>query len=182
MIANISHIITNLTVAVGAIEDILNISWPNPFKKAQEDAPEKVTTSNPPRTIQITIASLVAFATGIIGFIGCVLTLVLFFNNKMGTIPYLELLINSLGNISGDNTKYVGISVMVVSFFHIIAGYMLWNSLKKGGIFGMVISAIDLSSFIFAFIFPPLAFVLNCAFLMGAVLVSMITLSWDSLC
>ncbi len=98
------------------------------------------------RRVAISVASLIFFFTGVAGLSAIALNLLSILNE--GVIPAVFGM-NVMGGSVLESIGYLtwimlGILLLTVSSLEIIVGTWLWESLRKGGILGLIIIPIDL--------------------------------------
>jgi hypothetical protein len=97
------------------------------------------------RTNSITFAAVLSLISGALGLILCATAVLLFFEGTLYTTPGLSDIISGL-------TGYVipfGLFAVILSLFHIGAGYLLWLSRKPGGVLAIALSLTDATVYLF---------------------------------
>jgi hypothetical protein len=155
---------------------------PPPVATEHVPQPAKVRTS---RSTANQIGALIFFALGIIGIcIGTFILLVAVSIMIGATDPNFIHVIPIVGQyLSGNMTTItLMILLMLLSAFHFVAGNWLYQSLKRGGIMGIIITAFNIIISILGIsFFPAIAAFGYIVILLCALLMLLVIAGWNSL-
>jgi hypothetical protein len=152
---------------------------------ATEDVPQPVRVKTKTSTANH-FGALIFFAMGVVGI--CIATLILLIAVAImtGTIANHNFMneIPVIGHYFGGNviTITLMILLMVLSAFHFVAGNWLYQSLKRGGILSIVVTAFNIIvSIIGIILFPAVAVLGYIIILISALLMLLVIANWNSL-
>jgi hypothetical protein len=156
---------------------------PEPVATEHVSQPVKVRTS---RSTTNRIGALIFFAVGIAGI--CIGTLIMLIAVALitGAITNPNFFVQNVPIVGkylkGDATTItLMILLMVLSAFHFVAGNWLYQSLKRGGILSIVITAFDIIvSIIGISLFPAIATLGYVVILLSALLMLLVIANWNS--
>jgi len=156
---------------------------PQPVATEHVPQPAKVRTS---RSTANRIGALIFFAMGIAGI--CIGTFILLvaLSIMIGAIsdPDFIHVIPIVGQYLSGNVTTIALMIllMMLSAFHFVAGNWLYQSIKRGGIMGIIITAFDiLISILGVILFPAIADFGYVVILLCALLMLLVIAGWNSL-
>ena len=126
----------------------------------------------------ISIASMISVAMGIIGVALCAIVLDLFISKALNSFPFINLIILPL---NGFGILFGG-AVIVLSIIHIVIGYILWRSIKSGGMGALVIASVDIGSYLaFVLAVPSILLTASPILITALILISATIAGWYNL-
>jgi hypothetical protein len=129
----------------------------------------------------ILIASLISIIIGSLGIALSSITGILYLQGILPSFPLLGPLLEAITSSLIGSTIFIGITAIVLSLLHILAGIFLWLSLKKGGWLGIALAAADILIYAVALLFPLMVFLLVPTLITGTLMAIAIFRGWNSL-
>lgn len=181
--------------AEGAVPEKTPEPTPYPEYVAPMMIPEPVATEHVPQPVKVRtsrsttnhIGALIFIAMGLVGIsIGSFIMLVaVAIMTGAITIPdYFTNIIPIFGQYLSGNTATITLMIllMVLSAFHFVAGNWLYQSLKRGGTLGIVLTAFNIVvSILGIYLFPAIAVFGYIIILLCALLMLLVIANWNSL-
>jgi len=137
------------------------------------------------RAMATTVASIAFFVEGIIGVCVSVFLMLVIGSVMGGAIsPDFMMAIPFLSSVIAPNITWFTLSflLLLIAVIHFIAGNWLWQSLKRGGILGLTLTAFNVGISIIGLILSPdVATLCYILIMVNGLLLLLVLIGWNSL-